>query len=86
MHDTLRRLRLPRIGGLVLLALVGGAVVSAPVAGQETVATPGPFGAVTAGGEHSCALRSDATITCWGDNEYGRADAPGGRFSAVTAG
>ena len=36
MHDTLRRLRLPRIGGLVLLALVGGAVVSAPVAGQET--------------------------------------------------
>ena len=27
----------------------------------------GRFEAVTAGGEHSCGLRSDGTITCWGN-------------------
>ena len=42
--------------------------------------------AVSAGGRHSCGLRTDGTITCWGYNLYGRADAPSGSFSAVSAG
>jgi len=32
--------------------------------------------AVTAGGSHSCALTTDNTITCWGDNTEGQADPP----------
>jgi alpha-tubulin suppressor-like RCC1 family protein len=28
--------------------------------------------AVTAGGEHTCALRTDGTVLCWGDNFYGQ--------------
>jgi alpha-tubulin suppressor-like RCC1 family protein/putative cell wall-binding protein len=27
--------------------------------------------AITAGGNHTCALRVDATVRCWGDNTYG---------------
>ena len=44
------------------------------------------FKTVTAKWNHSCAVRTDDTITCWGDNRYGQADAPGGTFSAVSAG
>ena len=62
----------------------------------------GTFTAVTAGGTFTviiigffvhverrvstCGLKTDATITCWGDNDYGQADAPDGTFTAVTAG
>ena len=46
----------------------------------------GEFSAVTAGGSYSCGLRADATITCWGSDGFGAADAPGGAFSAVAAG
>ncbi len=28
--------------------------------------------AITAGGSHSCALHQDGTISCWGNNNYGR--------------
>ena len=48
--------------------------------------SPNTRQAVTAGGDHSCGLRSDSTITCWGRNIEGRADAPSGSFQAVTAG
>ena len=34
----------------------------------------------------SCGLRADNTITCWGDNYYGEADAPAGAFQTVSAG
>ena len=44
------------------------------------------FKVVTAGGGHSCGLRSDDTITCWGNNRDGRSLAPGGSFTAVSAG
>ena len=46
----------------------------------------GLFTAVSGGGEHSCALRTDATVACWGHNNYGQANPPRGRFVAVAAG
>ena len=33
-----------------------------------------------------CGLRTNGTITCWGFNNDGQAIAPGGQYSAVTAG
>ena len=42
--------------------------------------------AVTAGGYHTCGLKTDNTIACWGRNSEGQADAPSGTFKAVTAG
>ena len=44
------------------------------------------YKAVTAGNGQSCAIATDNTITCWGANDFGQADAPTGNFEAVTAG
>ena len=52
---------------------------------DDTTADPQTT-AISAGPHHSCAIRSDSTIVCWGDNRYGQADPPAGRFTAVTAG
>ena len=47
---------------------------------------PATFKTVTAGTDHSCGLRSDDTITCWGSNNYGESDAPSGTFKTVFVG
>ena len=41
---------------------------------------------VDAGEHHSCGVRTDGTITCWGDNEFGQAASPDGTFTMVDAG
>ncbi|WP_419847194.1 hypothetical protein [Candidatus Poriferisocius sp.] len=42
--------------------------------------------AIAAGTSHSCAIATDNTITCWGDNTYGQTDAPDGQHAAIAAG
>lgn len=42
--------------------------------------------AVDVGGNHSCALRDDRTVTCWGDNRYGQSDPPPGEFVSLSVG
>ena len=44
------------------------------------------FVAVAAGSEHSCGLRVEGTISCWGANGAGQSNAPSGRFTDVAAG
>ena len=54
---------------------------------------PQTFVDVAVGYEHACAVRSDLSVTCWGNNAdvtisghtygYGKADPPDGRFKAV---
>ena len=44
------------------------------------------YTAVTAGPYHACGLRTEGTITCWGDNHSGQAEPPGGTFSTGSAG
>ena len=41
---------------------------------------------VSAGWMHTCAIRSDGAIECWGSNANGEANAPEGPFSALSAG
>ncbi len=41
---------------------------------------------MTAGTWHTCGIRADNTVACWGSNSSGQSDAPGGGFRAVTAG
>ena len=42
---------------------------------------------ITAGSDHTCGLRSDGTVVCWGSNEYGQLRVPPDeRFTAVAAG
>ena len=44
------------------------------------------FKAVSAGAWHTCGLRIDDTISCWGRQEWELTDAPDGAFTAVSAG
>ena len=44
------------------------------------------FSAVSAGVAHSCGVRTDGSVVCWGANAFGQARAPGGSFSAVSTG
>ena len=48
-------------------------------------AAPG-YIAVSAGNDHACAIRAGSgAIECWGNNDYGKTDAPEGAFRAVSA-
>ena len=51
-------------------------------------ATPpgGSFTQVSAGVWHSCGLRSDGSVVCWGNSNDGQATPPGGSFTQVSAG
>ncbi|MCY4664961.1 MAG: RCC1 domain-containing protein [Acidimicrobiaceae bacterium] len=46
---------------------------------------PGAFESVSAGWWHTCGLRADNRIECWGNNWWGQADPPAGSFTAVHA-
>src|SRR3990172_4389445 len=41
---------------------------------------------VSAGNGHTCGVRTDGTLACWGYNNAGRAPPPAGTFSQVSAG
>ncbi len=41
---------------------------------------------MSVGGAHTCALNESAELVCWGNNEFGQADAPKGHFRSVTSG
>lgn len=41
---------------------------------------------VTTGEHHSCALKSDGKVACWGDNTFGQSAPPGSSFSQISAG
>ena len=43
-------------------------------------------GALAAGGSHTCALRTDGSIACWGSNYWGESSPPAGTFKQVVAG
>ena len=57
-----------------------------PTNGGRGKAPEGTFRAVAAGETHTCAVRTDATIGCWGSNFEGEMDAPQGAFSAISVG
>ena len=44
------------------------------------------FAAASAGYHHSCSVRTEGRIVCWGANDFGQASPPEGEFAAVSAG
>ena len=38
------------------------------------------FRSLTAGYGHSCGIRTDGTVACWGDDYFGQASPPAGTF------
>lgn len=47
---------------------------------------PGPYTTISFHEHHTCAIRIDERLACWGRNDYGQSDAPEGRYAAVAAG
>ncbi|HUS83273.1 MAG TPA: hypothetical protein VM013_08490, partial [Dehalococcoidia bacterium] len=41
---------------------------------------------ISAGGRHTCGVRTDGTVACWGWNDYGQATPPASTFTQVSAG
>jgi hypothetical protein len=77
----------------VSVACLVGALLSAavlallPVAGSLADGPAQASPSISAGGSHSCAIRADGTLACWGDDSHGQVSgAPAGEFTAVSAG
>jgi hypothetical protein len=51
-----------------------------------TVPSGNNYIAIAEGINHACALKSDHTVTCWGDDSYHQLDAPAGTYTAIAAG
>ena len=65
-----------------------GSASKGPSSMGESGATvvAGPFTSVTAGLEAACALRTNGTITCWGDKTYGATAPLSGTFKSISMG
>jgi uncharacterized delta-60 repeat protein len=65
----------------VTQAGAGGGVVTASPSGISG------SGILAAGANHTCAIKADGTLACWGgENGKGQTNAPAGTFSSVSAG
>lgn len=73
--------------GVLLGALAAAGSATAQVRHQGA-ALDGSGGvvALASGDGHSCAIRADGTVACWGANYAGQSTPPEGRFIAVAAG
>lgn len=40
-----------------------------------------PVAAVSAGNSHSCGIKADGSVACWGDNGYGQTNTPAGALA-----
>ena len=83
---------------MVLLKAINDGTAAGSRPAEEAL-TPSVGEIVAAGEWHSCGVRTNGTVTCWGSNEHfgyhdsqprwtadGKLDAPSGRFLSVTAG
>lgn len=68
MHGLVARTRIRALVVAISWApLTVAATATAPASG------PGPgVATMSAGGSHTCALRTDGTVWCWGDNRLGQ--------------
>jgi hypothetical protein len=61
-----------------LLSVVGLSVIMSSTAHAGST--------LNAGYNHVCGIKTDNTLSCWGNNEYNQTQAPGGEFTQVSAG
>ena len=59
-----------------------------PVSTTKIAPTPpsGTFVSVSSVLSHTCGVRTDGSVTCWGQDLFGEATPPSGEFSSVSAG
>lgn len=68
-----------------MTAVLAAASAIALLAGVPEAAATG-LPQVDAGAYHTCAVQSDGTLMCWGDNTYGQSTPPAGTFTSVSSG
>ena len=69
------------------LRIIGNAAADPTTLPTHTPPEPtNNFSAITAGLNHTCALRTTGQAACWGYDEEGQATPPDGTFIAITAG
>ena len=69
----------------VFLARATGAV-DLPERAEPTTTSEISGNLISISATHGCAVRTDHTITCWGDNTHSQATPPTGEFAAVAVG
>ena len=57
-----------------------------PLPSSTFASSASKYQAVDAGKNHTCGIKRDNTLECWGDNTQGQTDAPEGQFLSVSAG
>lgn len=62
------------------------AVAGAPIPGSTFASSASRYLAIEAGKNHTCGIKRDNTVVCWGDNTHGQANAPQGQFLSISAG
>ncbi len=74
-------------GKTYYFALTGANTTGESLVSEEMSITP-PGGAlrvqeIALGDSHTCAVRTDGTVKCWGDNSFGQIGESGGNFSVI---
>ena len=44
------------------------------------------FASISAGGYHTCGVKRDGSVACWGPNGFGQSTPPAGEFASISAG
>ena len=57
-----------------------------PPSPESGGSTENSFVSVSAGFGHTCGVKTDGSVACWGDNEFDKSTPPGGEFASVSAG
>ena len=72
--------------GVVLAFLAALAALMAVAPGEGRAAGTSAVSVDAGQFLHTCGVKTDGAIACWGDNRDGQTDAPTGTFSSVSAG
>jgi hypothetical protein len=76
----------PTIMRVLLIFSLLVAFVSIEHSAQPPVAQAATPVSISAGYDHTCGVKSDGTVACWGRNTFGQATPPIGSFTQVGAG